>query len=416
MNLSKLTFLLLALVVNFCLSFGQNTSPNCINPETILFPLASNINTEIPNEIYYQPDDVYTFWYQITVNLDGKLVFKLIPINEEDSYDMLIYRYKGKELCNDIVRKKETPILNKTNGNINVKKGEIYYFSILHLNGSGCGHYLSLESGADKKLIKAIQHDCIEEIIATVIEKDTVEEIVEIPMTTTEQIIDTVLDTTIDTIINNPIIKGVVINKNTQKEIEADVVLKNFTGNIKQQLKAEVSSGFMTSDIIGDKIIISINKLGYEPFVDTIENILTPIKIELTPIKVGEKIVMHKIYFHPNSYALKDESTQELLKLNKFMLENSEYLFEIQGHTNGNKTVKKIAKNAHLGEEWNFSGSAKKLSKLRAEKIKDYLVKNGVKETQIQTIGYGGDRMIVEKPKNMKEAMKNIRVEIIVVK
>ena len=125
---------------------------------------------------------------------------------------------------------------------------------------------------------------------------------------------------------------------------------------------------------------------------------------------------MHKIYFYPNSYALKEESTQELLKLNKFMLENSQYSFEIQGHTNGNKAVKKVAKNAHLGEEWNYSGSAKKLSKLRAEKIKDYLVQHGVKETQIQTMGYGGDRMIVEKPKNMKQAMQNIRVEIIVVK
>ncbi len=124
---------------------------------------------------------------------------------------------------------------------------------------------------------------------------------------------------------------------------------------------------------------------------------------------------MYKIYFHPNTYVLKEESKKELLKLTIFMLENNNYSFEIQGHTNGNKTVKKTKNFANLGEEWNFKGTAKKLSKMRAEKIKTYLVENGVKETQLQTIGYGGDRMIIEKPKNMKQAMQNIRVEVIVI-
>ena len=408
MNLSKLTFLLFVSFINLPLVFSQDEYPTCIHPETISFPFDDKVNDDNSNEIYYQPDDVYTFWYKIVVKSDGKLLFELASINKDDSYDMLIYKYKGKELCNDIVQKKETPILNKTSGNINVKKGEIYYFSILHLNGSGCGHYLTLESGKIKKLVKAIQHDCVEEILETIVEKDTIAEIVEIPI-----IIPTA---PIDTVINKPLIKGMVFNKNTQKEIEADVLIMNLAGTLIQQLKSDVKNGFMMPDVTDNKIIVSINKLGYEPFTDTLEIISTAIKIELIPIKVGEKIVMHKIYFHPNSYALKEESTQELLKLNEFMLENSQYSFEIQGHTNGNKAVKKIAATTHLGEEWNYSGSAKKLSKLRADKIKDYLVQHGVKETQIQTIGYGGDRMIVEKPKNMKQAMQNIRVEIIVVK
>ena len=411
MNFKNLILLFLVSAINLPLVFSQDEYPTCIHPETISFPFDDKVNDDNTNEIYYQPDDVYTFWYKIVVKSDGKLLFELASINKEDNYDMLIYKYKGKELCNDIVQKKETPILNKTSGNIHVKKGEIYYFSILHLNGNGCGHYLTLESGKIKKLVKAIQHDCVEEILETIVEKDTIAEIVETP------ILPIIIPTTpIDTVINKPLIKGMVFNKNTQKEIEADLLIMNLTGTLIQQLKSDVKNGFMVSDIDGDKISISIHKFGYEPFVDTLENTSNAIKIELIPIKVGEKIVMHKIYFYPNSYALKEESTQELLKLNKFMLENSQYSFEIQGHTNGNKAVKKVAATAHLGEEWNYSGSAKKLSKLRAEKIKDYLVQHGVKETQIQTMGYGGDRMIVEKPKNMKQAMQNIRVEIIVVK
>jgi len=137
--------------------------------------------------------------------------------------------------------------------------------------------------------------------------------------------------------------------------------------------------------------------------------------LELNPIKVGEKLVMYHIYFHPNTYALKNESKKELEKLTQFMLENKAYIFEIQGHTNGNRTVKKSKQYKNLGAEWNFKGSSKKLSKLRAEKIKTYLIKNGVSANQLQTVGYGGDQMIVDNPKTMKQAMKNIRVEVIVV-
>ena len=72
-------------------------------------------------------------------------------------------------------------------------------------------------------------------------------------------------------------------------------------------------------------------------------------------------------------------------------------------------------KYTHLGEDWNFKGSSKKLSKLRAEKIKTFLIENGVSENQLQTEGYGGDKMIITKPKNMSQAMKNIRVEVIVI-
>jgi len=43
------------------------------------------------------------------------------------------------------------------------------------------------------------------------------------------------------------------------------------------------------------------------------------------------------------------------------------------------------------------------------------LEENGINPNQMTAKGYGGDKMIVEHPKNMKEAMKNIRVEIVVI-
>jgi outer membrane protein OmpA-like peptidoglycan-associated protein len=52
---------------------------------------------------------------------------------------------------------------------------------------------------------------------------------------------------------------------------------------------------------------------------------------------------------------------------------------------------------------------------MRAETIKNYLVKNGIDENRLTTIGYGGDRMIIEKPKTLEQALKNIRVEVHIV-
>ncbi len=135
----------------------------------------------------------------------------------------------------------------------------------------------------------------------------------------------------------------------------------------------------------------------------------------LNPIAVGEKIVSHNIYFQPNTPVLKDKSKAELEKIKQFLKENDNITIEIQGHTNGNRRIKKDRRFSHLNGEWNFSGTAKELSQLRAEKVKKYLEENGVNPNQMTAKGYGGDKMIVENPKNMKEAMKNIRVEIVVI-
>lgn len=411
--------------VSFINLFGavaQDNYPACINPVIINYPIIASSKNDIPNEIYYQPEDEYTYWYKLIINADCKMFFELSTISKDDDYDMMIYKYQGNNLCNDIVQKKETPFLNKTKGEITVKKGEAYYLSILHLNGAACGHILTLKTQNKETKIKAIHNDCVEEVLASIIKQDSIIEVAETVLKPVVEIPDSIVilepSEPIDVLVKTIQIKlnGIIVNKNTQKQIEAELSVLDFTGNLLSKVKSSVEDGFEISNLNEKQVIVSINNFGYEPYIDTIIVDATPIKIGLNPIKVGEKIIMNKIYFYPNSYALKEESTKELLKLNKFMFENSQYSFEIQGHTNGNKAVKKTREYENLGEEWNFTGSAKKLSKLRADKIKEYLVKNGVQETQLQTIGYGGDRMIIEKPKNMKQAMQNIRVEIIVLK
>lgn len=395
---------LVVLIMLLCTapSFAQEVYPDCTHPKTIIFPFTSVADVNTEDEIYYQPEDKYTYWYKIEVKLAGKLVYGLIPIDSEDDYELLLYNYKGNNFCNDLVKRKVESFSKQSSGELVLIKNDVLYIGVLHLKGNGCGHNLILKSKDKSITIKAIQNECIEEAMTTMIEENVVYDTIKKPE------IKVIYEELTSRII------GHVVNLNTQQNIEAEVSIFDLNNNQNVQLTSSIDSGFVLINVKEQTVVVSINKFGYHPFLDTLKLDSINFKIELTPIKIGEKLIMHKIYFYPNTYALKDESKQELILLKNFMLENGGYKFEIQGHTNGNKNVKKIDKYVQLGEEWNFSGGSKKLSKLRAEKIKSYLVTNGVNELQLQAIGYGGDKMIVTKPKNMKEAMKNIRVEVIV--
>ena len=129
--------------------------------------------------------------------------------------------------------------------------------------------------------------------------------------------------------------------------------------------------------------------------------------VDLTPLKEGDNFVMDNIYFHPNSYYLKGGSQEELDKLFSYLKSSIGTTIEIQGHTNGSKRIKGSYKS-------NFKGSAKKLSQMRAEKIKKYLVDKGISSERISSIGYGGSKPIFPKPKNQAQANKNIRVEVLI--
>ena len=394
MNIIRKIGVIFGAIVISMYGYGQETYPDCTNAKEIVVPLTSDFLLKVPDEIYYQPEDQFTYWYKIVAASAVKVSYKIEEISNNDSYDVLIYKFKGKNFCNEIVLRRQKPVSNKMEGTLKLKKNEVYYLGLLHLNGNGCGHILSISTGDNSTSIKAVQSECIEEVLERIAQLEQVDEQSEIPL-------------------KNLQVEGSVINANTGKNIEASVNIMD--GEEESQFISSVNNGFVLTNSIDDKIIVSIEKMGYKPFLDTITIDSSEFKIKLVPIDVGEKLVMYKISFHPNTYALKETSKGELEELNKFMLENSDYSFQIQGHTNGNRYVKESKGYEGLGEEWNFNGTAKKLSKLRAEKIKSYMMDNGVREERLETVGYGGDNMIIARPINMKEAIQNIRVEVVVI-
>lgn len=409
----KFWVILLFFIINK-IGYSQQTSTDCFHPKNIT--ITSQEITTTSEEIYYQEDDVYTFWYRITSSASIDVKYELKSIVPNDDYELAVYMYDGINFCNDLVSKTIKPIQLVSKGNLLLKKNHTFYISVLHLNGKGCGHELYLTNTKLNYVFKAIQNACVEEMAATIIKEETIKDSVETIYLPIVETITQQPDTEItvqETVLKN-LLKGVTINNETKQVIEAEITVIAMENNIKKNIVSTKNEGFELALTNHNPLVVIVEKLGYQPYKDTIYNFDTAIKIALNPLRVGEKIVMHKIYFHPNTAVLKSTSKEELEKLLSFVNENESYQLEIQGHTNGNRKIKKDKKNVNLDEEWNFSGSAKELSQLRAEKIKSFLEENGVAKNKLLAKGYGGDKMIINNPKNMKEAMMNIRVEIIV--
>lgn len=134
----------------------------------------------------------------------------------------------------------------------------------------------------------------------------------------------------------------------------------------------------------------------------------------------GDINVMYNVFFHDDAAIMLVKSKYELTSLLELMQENDDVKIRIHGHTNGGGIGKIIVRNedAHNffyvnGTTKETTGSAKHLSQLRADIIRDYLVFNGISTDRIETVGWGGKRPVYDKKSTL--AYKNKRVEVEVV-
>jgi outer membrane protein OmpA-like peptidoglycan-associated protein len=95
--------------------------------------------------------------------------------------------------------------------------------------------------------------------------------------------------------------------------------------------------------------------------------------VELSPIKVGQKITLKNIFFESGKSTLKTESKVELGKLKALMDKFPKLIVQINGHTD-----------ASGSDELNL-----KLSQQRADVVVKYLVDQGVDPKRLRSKGYG---------------------------
>ena len=193
----------------------------------------------------------------------------------------------------------------------------------------------------------------------------------------------------------NPVsyLKGKVYDKETGKLLKADYELINLsTEKITIKNTTDDNGNFLVCLPSGFNYGINVSKQGYlfysENFTFEGEHpVAKPFikRINLSQIKVGEKIQLTNVFYEVDSWGLKDASISELDNLVKLLSENKDLIMEIGGYTDS-------------------TGSDKHnlvLSEKRVMSVVKYLINKGISAERLKYKGYGnafpiGDNITAE--------------------
>lgn len=137
----------------------------------------------------------------------------------------------------------------------------------------------------------------------------------------------------------------------------------------------------------------------------------------LERLKKGDVSVMYDVSFYKDAVIMLPRSQEELDELVTMMQANPAYKIKVHGHCNGNNKRKIIA----LGKTRNYfdmkgsdqqNGSAKELSKQRAEAVRDYLVEHGIDKSRMEIMAWGGLNMLVGETSASAKLNDRIEIEI----
>ncbi len=102
------------------------------------------------------------------------------------------------------------------------------------------------------------------------------------------------------------------------------------------------------------------------------------VKVYLDKIKSGKRIILENVFFETDSFRLDERSFSELNELVDFLNQNPELKIEIGGHTD------------NTGDP----AYNRRLSRLRAKSVRDYLLAHGIEAQRIRFEGYGDSRPV----------------------
>jgi hypothetical protein len=186
----------------------------------------------------------------------------------------------------------------------------------------------------------------------------------------------------------NPVsyLKGRVCDKETGKLLKADYELINLTTNkITIKSTTDGNGNFLVCLPSGCNYGINVSKPGYLFYSENFmfEGQHTAVKpyikkIYLSPIRVGEKMLLANVFYEIDSWELKKESMSELNTLVNMLSENKNLRIEIGGYTDSTGSV-----------EYNLV-----LSEKRAMSVVSYLVNKGISSERLKSKGYGNNSPI----------------------
>ncbi len=202
-------------------------------------------------------------------------------------------------------------------------------------------------------------------------------------------------------------VKGKVLNKENNNGLEAKFELVDLAnGQTVMQASSMAGTGeFLVCLPANKNYLMNVSKNGFlfasENFsLKGMSNDLKPFEknVGLTPIKVGEKVILKNIFFETASYSLKDESRIELQKLKAFLVLNPNIKIQICGHTD------------NIGDK----KSNQLLSENRAKAVFDFLINQDITKERLSFKGYG-DLVPIDSNDTEMGRANNRRTEFIII-
>jgi outer membrane protein OmpA-like peptidoglycan-associated protein len=198
--------------------------------------------------------------------------------------------------------------------------------------------------------------------------------------------------------------KGTVFDTDTKNKLKAKFELIDLkTGDVISNSFSDAKTGeFLICIPAQNDYALNVNKKGYLFYSEnfTLNDVYVHVDpflvdVPLSPIKIGNKIILRNVFYETNSYELRRESKVELDKTVALLKQNPTVKVEISGHTD------------NVGaEQYN-----QVLSENRAKSVQMYLVEQGVHPNRMVFKGYGMSQPIED---NITEdgRKKNRRTEL----
>ncbi len=364
------------------------------------------------NSLYSFEQEHNTVWYFFKVKNDCLLELDIIPVNKNDDYDFVLYKYNGKTFFSDLAEHKVKPVrtcisrndkqnasitgLSKTATDefihsgpgasfskaIDVRKNEIYYLCVDNVYPKGNGHTVLLHYSGCRK-------------VETVVPKKTNTQ-TPIKTTTTTTPTASLTITAVDKDTKLPVKANLKIYPKTKAEAAPVLVFDSVSScvatlptNASYVVKSEANNYFDNA----------------QSFTLTGIGATIPVKIEMSRIKVGQNIVFENILFYSGRDIFLPESHAPLEVIASTMKRYPTLKIEIQGHVNCPSSVP----NCEELEDGNMQ-----LSVDRAKAVKNYLEKQNIAANRMTFKGFGSSKMIYPNARSEEQMQKNRRVEIIV--
>jgi outer membrane protein OmpA-like peptidoglycan-associated protein/Tol biopolymer transport system component len=197
-------------------------------------------------------------------------------------------------------------------------------------------------------------------------------------------------------------VKGIVTDAKNKQPLDAAIEIIDLEKNVVvyEDESSPEHGDFLATLPPGKNYGLNISKNGYLFYSANFSLIGHEAKdpynlaIALSPIEIGNTVILNNIFFDTNKFDIKPDSKAELQKLIEFLNSNPSVRIEISGHTDnvGNDQVNQI------------------LSENRAKAVYQYLIATGIKPQRLVYKGYGKTQPLVPNTSDENRSM-NRRTE-----